>query len=266
MNRRIAISLFVVAGLVAVACVDMSAPKGPASISSLLLPSPSVVVGDTMRDSVGKAAPLRLIAYDSHDVPIPGTDVQFFVTDSAAVGHITNGIVIGDKQGAIHIIGQVGGVQTTPVTVPITIAPTQLALTAKVDTLRVPSAGINDTTSKSVGSANIAVTLRGAGDTASIGFLVKYELAKAPATIPSTIPGVFLSDDGTKLSAVDTSDGGGASRKLFVRSWLLVDQAVRAGTKVDSAVVIVTASYKGAPVSGSPIRVVIPIKGTVAAP
>jgi len=50
-----------------------------------------------------------------------------------------------------------------------------------------------------------------------------------------------------------------------VRSWLLVDQAVRAG-KVDSAVVIVTTSYKGAPVSGSPIRVVIPIKGTVAAP
>jgi len=265
-NRRIAISLFVVAGLVAVACVDMSAPKGPASISSLLLPSPSVVVGDTMRDSVGRAAPLRLIAYDSHDVPIPGTDVQFFVTDSAAVGHITNGIVIGDKQGAIHVIGQVSGVQTTPVTVPITVAPTVFALTGKIDTLKVPSAGINDTTSKSVGSANIAVVLRGAGDTASVGFLVKYELAKAPATIPSSIPGIFFSDDGTRLSAVDTSDGSGASRKLFVRSWLLVDQAVRAGTKVDSAVVIVTTSYKGAPVPGSPIRVVIPIKGTVAVP
>ena len=45
-----------------------------------------------------------------------------------------------------------------------------------------------------------------AGHCDQIGFLVKYELAKAPATIPSTIPGVFLSDDGTKLSAVDTTD------------------------------------------------------------
>ena len=262
MIRRIATLLFVVAGLLAVACIDMSAPKGPASISSLLLPSPSVVVGDTMRDSAGKAAPLRVIAYDANDVPIPA-DAQFFVVDSAPVGHMTNGIVVGDKQGSIHIIGQVAGVQTTPVTVPVTVAPKTFALTGKVDTLKVPLISITDTTSRSVGSATIAVTLRGAGDTASLGFLVKYELAKAPATIPSSIPGIFFSDDGTKVSAVDTTDGGGASRKLFVRSWLLVDQAVRGGTKVDSAVVIVTTSYKGAPVSGSPIRVVIPIKGTI---
>jgi hypothetical protein len=261
--RRISTLLFVVAGLVAVACIDMSAPKGrPASISSLLLPSPSVVVGDTMRDSAGKAAPLRVIAYDANDVPTPG-DAQFFVVDSAPVGHVANGIVVGDKQGSIHIIGQVAGVQTTPVTVPITVAPTAFALTGKIDTLRVPSAGINDTTSRSVGFATIAVTLRGVGDTASLGFVVKYELTKAPATIASSIPGIFFSDDGTKVSAVDTTDGGGASRKLYVRSWLLVDQALRAGSKVDSAVVIVSASYKGAPVFGSPIRVVIPIKGTI---
>lgn len=266
MIRRISTLLFVVAGLLVVACIDMSAPKGPASISSLLLPSPSVVVGDTMRDSAGNRAPLRVIAYDANDAPIPSVATQFFVVDSGAVGHIASGIVIGDKLGSIHIIGQVAGVQTTPVTVPITVAPTKFALTGKIDTLRVPSAGINDTTSKSVGFATIAVTLRGVGDTASLGFIVRYELTKAPATIASSIPGIFFSDDGTKVSAVDTTDGAGASRKLYVRSWLLADQALRAGSKVDSAVVMVSTSYKGAPVSGSPIRVVIPIKGTLAIP
>ena len=264
MIRRIATSLVIVAVLVAMACIDMSAPKGAASISSLLLPSPSVVVGDTMRDSLGKAAPLRVIAYDANDAPIPSTDAQFFITDSAAVAHLSNSVVIGDKQGSIHVIGQVGKVQTTPLTVPITIAPAKFALTGKVDTLKVPSAGQSDTTSKSVGSATLAVTLRGAGDTASVGFVVKYELQKAPATISSTIPGIFLSDDGIKVSPVDTTDGTGASRKLFIRSWLLADQALRAGTKVDSAVVVVSTSYKGVPVSGSPIRIVIPIKGTLA--
>jgi len=262
--RRIYTSLFVVAALVAVACLDMSAPKGAASISSLLLPSPSVVVGDTMRDSVGKAAPLRVIAYDANDVPISGIETQFFITDSAAVARINNGIVIGDKQGSIHVIGQVGSVQTTPVTVPITVAPTKLALSGKIDTLFVPSKTLTDTSTASVGSATLAVSLHGVGDTASLGFVVKYELSKAPATIASTIPGIFLSDDGTRVSPVDTSDGSGASRRLMVRSWLLVDQAVRSGQKVDSAVVIVSTSYKGAPVPGSPLRLVIPVKGKIA--
>ena len=91
MIRRIATSLFVVAAVVAMACIDMSAPKGrPASISSLLLPSPSVVVGDSMRDSAGKVAPLRIIAYDANNAPIPSLEVLFFVTDSAAVAHISN--------------------------------------------------------------------------------------------------------------------------------------------------------------------------------
>ena len=268
MIRRIATSLFVVAAVVAMACIDMSAPKGrPASISSLLLPSPSVVVGDSMRDSAGKVAPLRIIAYDANNAPIPSLEVLFFVTDSAAVAHIENAIVIGGpRQGTLHVIGQTDGVQTTPVAIPITAAPTKFALSGKIDTLKVPSAGINDTTSKSVGSEAIAVTLRGIGDTATLGFVVNYELTKAPATIPSSIPGVFLSENGTNPSPVDTTDAVGASRKLFVRSWLLADQAVRAGTKTDSAVVIVRTSYKGAPVPGSPIRVVIPIIGTIAVP
>ena len=255
--------MVVVVGLAAIACIDMSAPKGAASISSLVLPSPSVVVGDTMRDSLGKTAPLRVIAYDANDTPIPNSSAQFFITDSAAVGHLNNGVVIGDKQGSIHVVGQVGNVQTNPVTVPITIAPAKLALSGKIDTLKVPSFSLSDTTTRSVGSATIVVTLRGAGDTASVGFVVKYELQKAPATISASIPGIFFSDDGTKVSPVDTTDGAGASRKLFVRSWLLSDQALRAGTKVDSAVVVVTTSYKGAPVPGSPIRIVIPIKGTL---
>jgi hypothetical protein len=258
---RIATSLFLAGAAAAIACIDMSAPKGPASISLLLLPSPSVVVGDTMRDSTGAAAPLRVIAYDANNNPLPNVSTQFFLTDSAAAGHlVNNNTVVGDKQGAMHIIGQIAGLQTSAAAVPVTVAPTSFALAAPLsDTFFVPFAG--DTTAASTGTAPIGVSLKGVGDTASLGFLVKYELSHGPATVAgSTIPGIFFADDAGNPSGVDTTDATGASRRLVVRAWLLADPAVKAGQQVDSAVVLVTTSYKGKPVSGSPIRVVLPIK------
>jgi hypothetical protein len=68
-----------------------------------------------------------------------------------------------------------------------------------------------------------------------------------------------VSENGTNVPPVDTTDATGASRKLVVRSWLLADEA-EGRTKVDSAVVVVSTSYKGHPVLGSPLRLVIPIK------
>ena len=237
----------------------MSAPKGPASITSILLPSPSVVAGDTMRDSAGAVAPLRIIAFDANDVPLAGITSQFFITDSFAAAHITtNNLVVGEKQGTIHVTGQIGGVQSAPALIPVTVAPTLMALTGKIDTLLAPFA--NDTTSASTGSEVMSVSLHGAGDTASLGFIVKFQLAYAPPTIAGPIPGVFVSENGTNVSPVDTTDATGASRRLVVRSWLLADEALKAGTKVDSAVVVVSTSFKGHPVLGSPLRLVIPIK------
>src|SRR5207253_2248797 len=131
------------------------------------------------------------------------------------------------------------------------------AVTAKPDTLRVPITGDS---ASSMASAALAVTLRGAGDSAAQGFLVKYVLVKAPLTkTGSSSPAVYLADDGGHLSTVDTSDASGASRKLVVNATLLADQALVAGQKTDSAVVTASASYRGAPVSGSPIRFVVPI-------
>jgi hypothetical protein len=179
--RRIALPLATIAALTALACVDMSAPKGAASISALLLPSPSVVVGDTMRDSTGAVGSLRVIAYDANNTPISGLETSFFVTDTAKVAHIANSsLLVGDKQGTVRVIGQVTGVQTVPVPVFITVAPTTLALAGTIpDTIFGAIAG---DTAQSISSQAIGVTLKGKGDTASLGFIVKYDLKYAPAT------------------------------------------------------------------------------------
>ena len=259
MIRRITTSLCFVGTLVGIACVDMSAPNGAASISMLLLPSPSVVVGDTMRDSNGVAAPLRVTAYDKNDAPLPDLTAQFFITDSGAAGHLDkSNILVGDKQGLIHVVGQVSGVQTLSVAVPITVAPKIFASSTKPDTLSVPLLKAGDTTSASSASAAVTSTLKGVGDTASLGFVVKYELKSSPAAVPGNVPAVFLADDAGKAARTDTTDASGASRKLVVRAGLLANPPT--GTKPDSAVVTMSVSYKGKPVAGSPLRVVIPIK------
>ncbi|HEU4787096.1 MAG TPA: hypothetical protein VFS57_06800, partial [Gemmatimonadaceae bacterium] len=64
MIRRTTTILLVALATLAAACLDMSAPKGAASISLLQLPSGYVVRGDVMRDSGGAAAKLVVLAYD----------------------------------------------------------------------------------------------------------------------------------------------------------------------------------------------------------
>jgi len=259
--RRIALPLATIAALTALACVDMSAPSGAASISALLLPSPSVVVGDTMRDSTGAVAALRVIAYDANNTPISGLATSFFVTDTAKIAHIANSsFLVGDKQGSIHVIGQVTGVQTVPVPVPVTVAPTTFALAGTIpDTIFGTIAG--DTT-QSISNQAIGVTLKGKGDTAVVSFVVKYDLKYAPATKPgSATPAVFIGADASKASPVDTTDASGsASRSIIARSFLLADQQLAAGQKTDSIVLLISTSYKGVLVGGSPLRVVRPFK------
>ena len=265
MIRRIALPLGTIAAVTALACVDMSAPDGAASISALQLPSPSVVVGDTMRDSTGAVAPLRVTAYDANSAPIEGLSTLFFIVDTAKLAHIANSsFLVGDKQGTVRVIGQVTGVQTVPANVPVTVAPTKFALgTTKLpDTLVAPLKGSADTTTASTLSQAMVVTLKGIGDTAAVGFIVKYELLSAPATkAGAATPAVLLRDDAGRASLVDTTDAsGGASRNLIVKSALLADDALKTGAKTDSVVVRMSTFYKGKPVSGSPIRVVLPLK------
>jgi len=54
---------FAAAAVLLLSCDLSVAPGGVYSISKLLLPSPGMVIGDTMRDSLGNAAPLRVLAF-----------------------------------------------------------------------------------------------------------------------------------------------------------------------------------------------------------
>ena len=59
------------------ACSDLtSTPGGPQSLSIDSLPFPAVVVGDTLRDTLGVAAPVTAKVYDGANRVIAGAPVR----------------------------------------------------------------------------------------------------------------------------------------------------------------------------------------------
>lgn len=254
--HRIATLLGVAAATIAIACVDMSAPAGPASISALQLPWPSVVAGDTMRDSNGVVQPITVISYDANGTPTTG-NVQLFITDTFKYARVAqNKFLIGDSIGQTRLVGQVEGVQTQVANIFVTLAP------AKIVRIVGP---LGDTLSPELGSDSastddaipLSVRLLSTNDSASAGMIVRYRVLKAPAPRNPTQPAVFFLGPDRKLSSVDTTlQDGSASRDLVVIANFIGDGEVRAG-KLDSVVVEVSTKYKGKLI---PLVFSVPIK------
>lgn len=263
MIRRRTTILSVALATLAVACIDLSAPKGPASISTLNLPSGFVVRGDVMRDSTGAPAPPGVFAYDANGNLMPDVQAQFFIIDSAPAAHFDeNGLLVGDRLGTIRLLGQIGNLQTPTLTIPITVAPTTIARAPGTDTIKAP---LGKDSANSIGSTPISVVVTGVGDTAVQGVLVHLKLTRTLASSSQTQPAVYFVDQSGKPMSADTTDASGktSKAKLDVLSRNLADQALVSGQKIDSVIVEASATYKGVPLAGSPVRLVVPVKVTI---
>jgi hypothetical protein len=213
-----------------------------------------------MRDSLGRVAPLSVAAFDGNNQKLTDISALFFISDTSHTAHLKGGnVLVGDKLGNVQLIGQVSGLQTPPVNVTVTVAPKKFSAVLPLpDTLR---AHIAADSASSIDSVSLAVTLIGGPDSAVQNFVVKYTLGHRPDSKPGSTA-VYLADDLGHLATADTTDVSGvARRRLVVNSFFLTDQARANTAAVDSAVVLVSTSYKGVPVS-APIRFVVPIKVT----
>ncbi len=267
MIQRIVTALAVVAGIIGIACVDMSAPEGAASISGLQLPSPSVVVGDTMRDSNGVVAPITVIAFDGAGKPVQA-GVHLFITDTLEFSHVgANNILVGDSIGTTRLLGQVGTLPTVVAPIPVTYAPSKLVPNPDTSNHGINAPAGPDSAS-TIDKAPVSVKVLSSNDKGSQGMIVRYQILQAPATRPDIhTPAVFLAnaEQNLKPSAVDTTDADGiATRSVVVISNFFADPALRAGTRTDSAIVLVSSKYKGVDLLGSsPLRIVVPITVTL---
>lgn len=245
------------AAALAGACHEIgSDPNAAVSMSFDTLPAPSVVVGDSMRDSAGGAVPLHAHAYNTRDAEIAGAPFRYFTSDSLSAHVSADGYLIADSlrpteqkvfaqlQGSgiparslpFHIVqrpdSMVSTVSGSPDTLYFTTGDTSVigATALGVKVLHVPAA--QDTAPSDT--------------VAAVGFwIVRYAI-----TYPADTTRVLIVDDAGHAAALDTTDAtGSASRKLRFRPTPLSGN--------DSVVVEARASYRGNPLRGAPVRFVI---------
>jgi hypothetical protein len=243
--------------VVALSCGEVpTEPNGIAYISPVLLPSPAVAVGDTLRDSLGRAAPLRIVGIGNAGDTIAGLTPTYVVTTvpGKTITFAPGDFVIGDSVRAVQIVGRVGDrLQTPAVTLDVVQQPDSIgAATDTFAVFPVPGAGVV-TSSVPLG---VTVSSGATGTRAGVkSILVRYRITNvypADASIPDTT--LVLVDasnrfaDSTGLTAVDTTDdSGNASRSI---------RSVPFG--FDSVEISATANdLKGVPLRGSPIRFVV---------
>lgn len=234
-------------------CMDIgTAPDGIVALAFDTLPYPSVVAGDTLRDSTGKAAPLRAVAYNADGNIIEKPAVRYIALDSgvdiSSQGHL---IATTRTGGSVRIVATAASMQSLQKSVLITRAPNAVTANgSSTDTLKYV---LPDATSNTSKALTIKLTRDSAGTAIAVpGFLVSYRATFRGQTLAfgdTTLASLW--DDAKRISLVDTTGTDGtAARTLRIRSNSLPSAA-------DSFVVFATARYKGREVAGSPVKFVI---------
>lgn len=242
----------------AVACGDVpTLENGIAYYTPVQLPLPAVALGDTLRDSLGVARPLRIQAFTRDSQEITGLSVFFLPTTRPSLVKIdsaTGYVVANDTAtGTVQIVGRIGErLQTSVANLLVVPEPTTIA--------RADNAAGDSTLALPVLKelpVTVTGTFKGASATVN-GIIVRYRIdGLVPATLPSG-SAILVNDNALPLRpdstfAVDTTASAGtAMRKLLVLK----------GSGVQR--VYVSASARrlrdGQPLAGSPVRFVVDVK------
>ena len=231
------------------ACVDI--PTGSDDLLSFqlnALSSPSVIVGDTLRDSTGVVAPLSITAFNFAGDTVPNVPVRFRALDARIRVDSVTGLLRGDSASATssRVLASIDGFDGI-FTIPVVLRPDTVVGANARDTL---SYSLTDTTLNLSNAIGVKV-LHGpaAADSAVRSFLVKFVILS-----PADTALARLVDDSRRRSAVDTTDTGGtAARRIRLDVTKLV-------TAVDSVIVQANVRYRGQHVRGSPMRLVLKLK------
>ncbi len=254
---------------VGISCLDISSPlDGIASVSPVIAPTPSVIFGDSSRDTLGNVDSLRVYAFDAGGDTVRDVQVSFFVLDTLnGLTVDAHGIAFGDTLSpSARVVAVVrpagatsGGLQTSALPLPVTIRPDTVVKTS-TDTLYITP---TDTIAYSSG-----ITVRvmgGVGKQTPVNaYLVRYVIDSAPAANAGDTTAILVDENNKRSSNDTTNTSGEASRRVALRRHALQDEGnVWSTFKPESIVVHVMVRYKGQDIPTSPIRVVVPIRPSI---
>lgn len=245
------LAFFGIVGLIAVACTDISGSSTSVlSIQFDSLSAPSVVLGDTLRDTTGAVIRPVVHAFNFQGEEIIPAPVFFLSPDSGITVDSVTGIVVGDslRSTPARIVATIGTLQAIQ-NVDVTLRPDLVQAVNALDSLQY---SLLDTTLNVSPLLQVRLTHGVApNDSAVKSYIVSF------AIVAQSNPqlGELVNDAG-KPSVVDTTDASGiAGRKIRLHPLFL-----SSGTAVDSIVVNATAKYRGTQVNGSPVRLVLLLK------
>ena len=235
--------------LAAFACTEIStSPDAVLSIQFDSLASPSVVVGDTLRDTTGVVVTPVVRAFNYQGEQIASPTVRFQSPDSGVKVDSITGVITADslRSTQARIFATVGSLQAVR-RVDVTLRPDNIAAVNGVDSL---SYSLIDTAANVSPQLTVKLTHGIApNDSAVKAYIVSFAIISQ--SNPSL--GELVAED-RKPSQVDTtSTDGVAGRAIRLHPLFLT-------SPVDSIIVSATARYHGVPVSGSPVRFVLRLK------
>lgn len=246
--RRSVLALAAVGGVwITVACLDVSSPiSGIASISRIITSAPSVVTGDSLRDTTGAATRLQVFAYGPTGDVVTDLVVRYYVIDTTHQLHVDSisGFVWGDTLSPnAAIFARVspasgkGSLDTPLDTIPVVPAPAGATSDTNFTFLFDPGT-TPDTNVAGLISLPFGVTLKANSGTPVQKYLVGFDVVRAPAPKSSDVgPTVVLSSPlSTNDSTYAISDASGrATLRLRVRKSALTGALL--GGASDTAVV-----------------------------
>ncbi|HJR64011.1 MAG TPA: hypothetical protein VJ803_09925 [Gemmatimonadaceae bacterium] len=241
------------------ACTEITAdPTVPFAIEVDPPASPSVVIGDSLRDTLGNSVPLTVRVLNSKHEVIPDAAVTFISFDTANVLTLDpqTGAIVGLSTGEAGIVASADGLQSERVAVRVTPMPDVLTgVDAAVDTIEfvLGTETLLPLRVRLEADTNAALTTDPLAPVPS--YLVRYGIVSPPELANTDVTTLHLVDDSRRPSTVDTTNTlGDAGRQLMFPA--LISPPIP-----DSVVVHVTARRPDlSPVPGSPVVYVVKLR------
>jgi hypothetical protein len=270
MSRRLLPAGMVAAGAALVACFELSSPPaGLSAISPIEAAWPSVVIGETLRDSTGAVVPLRVEAFDGDGNVVTDATVLFIALDRG-LRVDPDGVVHGDsvRTSPVRVVAQVrrGGdvLQSPQLTLDVVPRPDSVS-PAHRDTLDPKTFQLADAAPVTSDPLTVTVLSRTAGGSAAApvrSWIVRYEITGAPVGVNGQRT-AFFTGRGSATVAIDTTDASGVANGLTI----VFHQALlptRFG--LHHVEVQATVRERGSHLAGSPVNLVVPFQGPQQSP
>lgn len=250
---RSAVAVMIAVGIAIIgACSDINTdPKVVASIAFDSIAAPSIVAGDTLRDSLGVARSVHATGFNLQGAALTGIPVRYRSPDRLVVVDSITGTVTADsiRPTAVRLVAQAGGLQTVPDSLYVVPTPDSVIAGNQRDSLlysvRDTAAVVSNPLSLRVVHRTTATALDPVQH-----YLVSYSILYPADTLLVQLVGGNLA----RTARVDTTDAdGNANRRIRLRP-------IRIVSPTDSVVVVATVRYRGAPVPGTPVRFVLQVK------